>query len=319
MRLQTSLLSLFLPALVLAPYVDASAKNKKKNKNKKVSRISDKSTGHGDTVPFPSPLTLVPNSSTTSLVQHVPEESQVSERDEQIKKFEELINQKQYKEIAELGKGMSDNELLKCLCQVVTNLGQFKGLHACLKQRKMVPSFLAHGETVLVRRVVVEVNLLETNDCGVCDSIYDAIALSLKENRHGRVAGLFEAAQERRKWKSKFEMFVLGFFARYPPETNGMPFKRFFSLYGEEFNKKCPATSEIVCAVLVVKLKCQLDNPASQKLLIDLVGQPSLLTPAAFARGFLYASVDMCQAKSIEYGYKEAIEEGLKGEIHIWR
>ena len=79
-------------------------------------------------------------------VQSVPEESQVSGRDEQTKKFEELINKKQYKEIAELGKDMSDEELLKCLCQVVTTLDQFKGLYEYLKQRNMVPGFLAHGE-----------------------------------------------------------------------------------------------------------------------------------------------------------------------------
>ena len=39
-------------------------------------------------------------------------------------------------------------------------------------------------------------------------------------------------------------------------------------------------------------LKCQLDNLASQKLLIDLVGQPSLLTPVAFAKGFLHWADD---------------------------
>ena len=68
------------------------------------------------------------------------------ERDEQTKRFEELINKKRYKEIAELGKEMSDEELLKCLCQVVTSLDHFKGLYEYLKQRKMVPAFLAHGE-----------------------------------------------------------------------------------------------------------------------------------------------------------------------------
>ena len=75
------------------------------------------------------------------LVQSVPEESQVSERDEQTKKFEELISQGQYKEITELGKEMTDKELLKCLCQVVTRLEHFKGLFGYLKRRKMVPSF----------------------------------------------------------------------------------------------------------------------------------------------------------------------------------
>ena len=115
MRFQTSLLSLFLLALVLASYVDASAKKnkkKKKGKNKKVSILSDDSTGRGDAVALPSsPVLKSKQAQITSLlvdttntapavqlkdqgilVQSVPEESQVSGRDEQTKKFEELIN-----------------------------------------------------------------------------------------------------------------------------------------------------------------------------------------------------------------------------------
>ena len=149
---------------------------------------------------------------------------------------------------------------------------------------------------------------------GECDSIYDAIALSLNEDRHDRVAGLFEAAQERPDWKHMFDWFVEVFFIRYPPEKNSMPLKRFLTLHGKEFSKKHPATFETICERLVWKLKCQLDNPASQKLLIDLVGQPSLLTPVAFARGFLCVADDNDRANFIKYGYKEAIEEGLKEE-----
>ena len=62
-----------------------------------------------------------------------------------------------------------------------------------------------------------------------------------------------------------------------------MPLKRFLALYGEEFSKNHPVIFEAFCKELVRNLRCQLDNPASQKLLIDLVGQPSLLTPVAFA------------------------------------
>ena len=207
----------------------------KKDKNKKVPIISDNSTGRGDAVTLPSSPALMPKSNTTSLlvdttntapavqlkdqgilVQSVPEESQVSEKDEQTKRFEELINKKQYEEIAELGKGMSDKELLKCLCQVVTSLDHFKGLYEYLKQRKMVPGFLAHGEMVVVKKVIVETDLLETEDYGECDSIYDAIALSLKEDRHERVAGLFEAAHERPDWKDKFELVCEWFFRKIP-------------------------------------------------------------------------------------------------------
>ena len=243
-----------------------------------------------------------------------PKRAKSPERDEQTKRFEELINKKQYKEIAELGKKMSDEELLKCLCQVVTSLDQFKGLYEYLKQRKMVPGFLAHGEMVLVRKVIVETDLLETDDFGQCDGIYDAIALSLKEDRHERVAGLFEAAQERPDWKNRFDWFVNGFFVRYPPEKDSMPLKRFLTLHGEELSKQHPAIFETICQRLVGRLKWQLDNPASQKLLIDLVGQPSLLTPVAFARGFLSIADDDDRANFIKYGYKEAIEEGLKEE-----
>ena len=142
-------------------------------------------------------LFLVPNSNTTSLVQHVPEESQVPEKDEQIKRFEELINKNQYKEIVELGKKMSGKELLRCLCQAVTTIDHFKGLYEYLKQRNMVPGFLAHGKMVLVRKVIVEARLLETYGLGKCDSIYDAIALSLKGGHYNRAAGLFEAAHGR--------------------------------------------------------------------------------------------------------------------------
>ena len=103
---------------------------------------------------------------------------------------------------------------------------------------------------------------------------------------------------------------------RYPPEKDSMPLKRFLTLHGEEFSKKHPAIFETICEELVWKLKWQLDNLASQKLLIDLVGQPSLLTPVAFARGFLYTADDTYRANFIKYGYKEAIEEGLKEEYH---
>ena len=89
-----------------------------------MSIISDDSIGRGDAVTLPSslvpkskkpkPASLLVDTTNTApavqlkdqgiLVQSVPEESQVSGRDEQTKRFEELINNKQYKKIAELGK-----------------------------------------------------------------------------------------------------------------------------------------------------------------------------------------------------------------------
>ena len=264
MRFQTGLLSLFLLILVLAPYVDASVKKnrkKKKAKNKKVLAISDNSAGCGDAATLPPSPALVPNSNTTSLVRRVPEESQVSEKDEQTKKFEELINKGQYQEIAELGKKMSDKGLLKCLCQAVTTIDHFKGLYEYLKQRNMVPGFLAHGEMVLVRKVIVETRLLETYGLGKCDSIYDAIALSLRGGHYGRAAGLFEAAHGRPDRNNKFGWFVNGFFDKYPPENNSVPLKRVLSLHGEELNKRHPDICKFICGELVWRLRRRLDNP----------------------------------------------------------
>ena len=192
---------------------------------------------------------------------------------------------------------------------MVTTLDQFEGLYEYLKQRDMVPGFLAHGEMVVVKGVIVGTDLLETGYLGECNSIYDAIALSLKRDRHERAAGLFEAARERPDRKAEFDCFVDGFFGRYPPEKDSMPLKRFFTLHGEEFGKQHPEIFETICQRLVGNLKWQSDNPVSQKPLIDLVGQPSLLTPVAFAWGFLYIAVDTTRANFIKYGYKEALKK----------
>ena len=153
---------------------------------------------------------------------------------------------------------------------------------------------------------------LKLNAVGRCDSLYDAIALSFKADRHDRVAGLFEVAHERPNWRANFDWFVDGFFARYLPEKNSTPLKRFLTFRDEEFGKKHPVIFKTICQEFVGKLKLQPDNLTSQKLLVDLVGQPSLLTPVAFAGGFLCLADNTDRANFIKYGYKEVIEEGLK-------
>ena len=42
------------------------------------------------------------------------------------------------------------------------------------------------------------------------------------------------------------------------------------------------------------------------------MGQPSLITTTAFANGFLEYDIDTDRSNFINYGWKEAIEEGLK-------
>ena len=68
MRFPTSLLSLLLLALVLASYVDSSAKNSEKDKNKQVTILSDDSAGRGDALTLPSLPALKPKRKSASLL-----------------------------------------------------------------------------------------------------------------------------------------------------------------------------------------------------------------------------------------------------------
>ena len=65
---------------------------------------------------------------------------------------------------------------------------------------------------------------------------------------------------------------------------------------------------------VILKVKHDLED---EENVIDLVGQPSLLTETIFAQIFLDGCIpffDSIRRKFIEYGWREAIEEGLKEE-----
>ena len=49
-----------------------------------------------------------------------------------------------------------------------------------------------------------------------------------------------------------------------------------------------------------------------EKLLNDFVDQPSLITTTAFIKGFLRYDDDGIRSDFIKYGWREAIQEGLK-------
>ena len=158
-----------------------------------------------------------------------------------------------------------------------------------LKQREMVPGFLAHGEMALVRKVIVETGLYQTVKIfGYCDSIYAAIALSLREDRHERVAGFFEAARERPRLEEQVRSVCDRFFWKISSQRKAAGHSNdSLTLHGKEFSKRHPAVYEGFCEKLVGKLVSQFNSPASKKLLIDLVGQPALLTSVVYAGGFL--------------------------------
>lgn len=174
-----------------------------------------------------------------TLKKTVPEAILVSGIDRTVfKQFGTLANSWEYEKVDKLADEMDKDKFLKYLCQVVTTLDQFKGFFGYLKKRDMVPNFLVHGDMEVVRKVITETNLLETDrNFGHCGSISDAIVISLKEDNHGRVMGLFVAAHERPGWKGDFQLFVRFFLDKDTIWRDNLPLRRFLTLQDEEFNK----------------------------------------------------------------------------------
>jgi len=102
------------------------------------------------------------------------------------------------------------------------------------------------------------------------------------------------------------------FFDRLVPWKGSKSLRQFMTLKGEEFNSKHPIVYETVCRELVYHLRLDLDNPKTNKLMVDLVAQPDLLTLTVFVKGFLHIAGDYDRSNFIKYGWNEAIQEGLK-------
>ena len=74
----------------------------------------------------------------------------------------------------------------------------------------------------------------------------------------------------------------------------------------------------MLCQELVPRRRRR-SSPKSEKLLVELIRQPSLLTPAIFARGLLGYDDEFYRVQFIKYGWREAVEEGLKEDVSRWR
>ena len=71
------------------------------------------------------------------------------------------------------------------------------------------------------------------------------------------------------------------------------PLKRFLTINKEELDEGWPNILEIMCQGMVYHLVIDLNRPDCKKLLTDFVGQPSLITTTAFAKGFLERDNDI--------------------------
>ena len=71
--------------------------------------------------------------------------------------YEALIAKKDYKGIAERGKGMTKDEFIRDLCPLITTLDHYHGLcgtYGFMEKHDLTPGFLVHGNMKLVRKIM---------------------------------------------------------------------------------------------------------------------------------------------------------------------
>ena len=174
----------------------------------------------------------------------------------------------------------------------------------------------------LVREVIVEAKD-KNYEQYIWHQAIDATILSLNRDQRDRVIDILKTVQEvcaeedghRRRVKEipNFEHFMDSFIVGLAPERNSIPIRRFLTLRREELNNGYRSILEVFCLSLVYYLRSGLDDPVSKKLLVDLIGQRSLLTAAIFVKAFLgYGDGDVHQVSLVMYGWRKAIAEGLK-------
>ena len=94
-------------------------------------------------------------------------------------------------------------------------------------------------------------------------------------------------------------------------EKDDAPLKRFLTLSSDELRDEYPSVLETLCQELVPRRRYR-SSPKLEKLLAELIRQPSLLTPAIFVKGLLSRNSRSYRVQFIKYGWREAVEEGLR-------
>jgi hypothetical protein len=206
-----------------------------------------------------------------------------------------------------------------------TNVKCYKELIMYLKKNGILVNFLINAKIAIVEEVMAEVEG-ENSDYLVSHSyVVEALTLSLYDTLHDRAIDLFIAIQMRYAEEDEsrisggnipvFEHFMDEFMAYFLGGENIMSLKRFLTFQSEKLAQAHPILLETFCLSLVYRLRSRLDIPEMEKLLVDLIGQPALLPTISFAKAFLdYNNNDpTIRVNFLEYGWREAIELGLKG------
>ena len=167
--------------------------------------------------------------------------------------LQKWMDEGEYGKIVELC-DKKNGEYWKYVWPIITTLDHFKGLFEHLKQRNMIPDFLAHGNMALVQRAMAE-----RDDNGKFqikqDFILDAISLCIKEGKYERATDLMKAGQERHEDDDDFDEFMYDLFDRFTPGSGRASLKRFLTLHSKQFSEKYPDIFEIFCEKLVFASK----------------------------------------------------------------
>lgn len=222
--------------------------------------------------------------------------------------------------------GVRESEFLLHIHPGMTTFEHFVDRVEHLETHKMIPNFLIHSNPDLVKEAIVTFKEYGAKYFVNRDDIFKALILSLDRDLHERVVDLLKAVKKRhaalhaedtrRGLTTPLESFIDAFFDDLVPEENGASLKRFLTVYKATTRKTYPVVFHVFCQRLVHRLKCNRGDPNSKKMLVDFVGQPSLLTPQDFVEGFLSGYRESVLADFLEYDWKEAIETVMNGEVH---
>jgi hypothetical protein len=238
--------------------------------------------------------------------------------------FETLLSRGRYKRVCYFARRIGNEKFLKRICPLINSLEQYNGIRSYLERHDLVTKFYINGNIEVVKEAIIEWKTFNAHYYARDTDLENALPLALNNDNHDRVIGLLrirqeitaesdkQCAQDRRQ--TSFELFVSSFLYHLSPWTDSMSLKRFLTIRGDEMRCKYPGIIDTLCQELVGYLKTMLDIPSPKKLLIDLIGQPSLLTSMSFAEGFLSRANYNDRSAFIDYAWKGAIRNGLKKE-----
>ena len=238
-----------------------------------------------------------------------------------------LIDDKQYLEVARLGNTLTEDEVLEHFCLLMTTPERCRNLFWYLIHCNIHAKFLLRTEMRLVREIIAKAKEEDFEGHIHWGHIIDAIILALTENHFDRVIGILSVvqevyAEEDEERRQEREVPELGPFIDYM-------IKRFvsekytliecFLNFLRELKENHPVIFETTCRSLVHYLRNELEDPNAKRLLVDLIGQSSLLTAKTFAETFLsYGSNNNASLINfVTYGWREAIANGLESSYEL--